>query len=64
MINNYSNVIQKEVESMKNRKIMKSYRLTALLVECINSAAIEKGVSNTYVVSIALQRYFEQQDDM
>ena len=49
---------------MKSRKIMKSYRLTPFLVKRIYRTAIEQGVSNTYVVSMALEKYFEQHDNM
>ena len=49
---------------MKSRKIMKSYRLPPLLVERVYKTAIEQGVSNTYVVSMALEKYFEQHDNM
>ena len=49
---------------MSNRKILKSYRLYPEMVECIHRVALEKGVNNTHIVSMALEKYFEQHDNM
>ena len=49
---------------MSNRKILKSYRLFPEMVECIHRMALEKGVSNTHIISMALKKYFEQNKNM